>query len=160
TLASFAYGYDGVGNRTRVVEANGDRVSWTYDATYQLTHEQRSGANAYDVTHAYDLAGNRTLVIDGRARTTSTFDAANQLLSARGAGGTTPCGCDASGNLVNVTAPGGGRTTYTWDFEDRPTKVLLASGLRNTFVYDGDSRRVRREDSTGVLKGVWDGEDL
>ena len=31
TLSSFNYTYNSVGNRTQVVESNGDRVTWTYD---------------------------------------------------------------------------------------------------------------------------------
>jgi len=49
-ISSFDYEYDKTGNRTSVVEANGDRVTWSYDDTYQLTNEQRSGANAYKRT--------------------------------------------------------------------------------------------------------------
>ena len=45
TLSSFNYTYNPVGNRTQVVEANGDVVTLAYDPTYQLTNEQRSGAN-------------------------------------------------------------------------------------------------------------------
>jgi len=45
TISSFEYSYDGVGNRMGVVEANGDRVTWTYDSTYQLTRERRWGTN-------------------------------------------------------------------------------------------------------------------
>ena len=45
---------------------------------------------------------------------------------------------DADGNQQIVTVPGGGRTTYAWDFENRLTGVKLASGTRNTFGYDGD----------------------
>jgi len=44
TISSFEYGNDSVGNRTGVVEANGDRVTWSYDALYQLTRERRDGA--------------------------------------------------------------------------------------------------------------------
>ena len=40
TLSSFAYNYDAVGNRTRVVEASGDLVTWSYDNLYQLTNEE------------------------------------------------------------------------------------------------------------------------
>ena len=54
TLSSFNYTYNPVGNRTQVVEANGDVVTWSYDPTYQLTNERRSGANAYSITYAYD----------------------------------------------------------------------------------------------------------
>ena len=44
TISSFEYGNDSVGNRTGVVEASGDRVTWSYDALYQLTRERRDGA--------------------------------------------------------------------------------------------------------------------
>ena len=55
----FSYSYDPVGNRTGVVESSGDRTTWSYDRAYQLTHERRSGLTSFDVTHAYDPAGNR-----------------------------------------------------------------------------------------------------
>ena len=42
-LSSFDYSYDNVGNRTGLVEANGNRVTWSYDNTDQLTRERRSG---------------------------------------------------------------------------------------------------------------------
>src|SRR3970282_1595558 len=60
-ISSFATTCDAVGNRTQVVEANGDVVSWSYDPTYQLTNERRSGTNAYNATYTYDATGNRTL---------------------------------------------------------------------------------------------------
>src|SRR5262249_9103714 len=54
------------------------------------------------------------------------------------------------------TVPGGGRTTNTWDYEDRLTRAVLASGTRNTFVYDADGKRVQKQDSTGTTKPIWD----
>ena len=45
------YTYDNVGNRTRAVESGGEVTSWTYDASYQLTHEVRSGSHSFDVTY-------------------------------------------------------------------------------------------------------------
>jgi hypothetical protein len=79
TVNRFSYTYDGAGNRTRAAESSGDVTTWTYDATYQLLRERRSGANGFNVTHAYDAVGNRTLRIDSGTRTTATYDAANQL---------------------------------------------------------------------------------
>ena len=58
-LAALTYSYDNVGNRNALHEQNGDRVTWSYDTTYQLTREQRSGANASDFTYAYDAVANR-----------------------------------------------------------------------------------------------------
>jgi RHS repeat-associated protein len=36
----------------------------------------------------------------------------------------------------------------------------LPSGVRNTFLYEGDSRRVKKEDSTGTVKEVWDEQNI
>ena len=74
--------FDNAGNRTAVQEANGDRVTWSYDEAYQLTREQRSGANAYDVTYSYDSVGNRLAQVEGSARTTYSYDIANELMTA------------------------------------------------------------------------------
>src|SRR5262249_50296718 len=76
TISSFAYTLDVVGNRTRVVEADGTRVTWSYDSIYQLTREGRSGANAYDVTYSYDAAGNRKTMLKGGVITTYGYDVA------------------------------------------------------------------------------------
>ena len=59
TLSSFSYALDAVGNRLRVVESSGNRVTWSYDKTYQLKNEQRSGSNGYNITYTYDPVGNR-----------------------------------------------------------------------------------------------------
>ena len=53
TLSSFSYALDAVGNRLRVVESSGNRVTWSYDKTYQLKNEQRSGSNSYNITYTY-----------------------------------------------------------------------------------------------------------
>ena len=59
TITSHAYSYDAVGNPVGMTEANGDVLTWTYDALNQLTREQRSGDNAYDLPYSYDPVGNR-----------------------------------------------------------------------------------------------------
>ena len=45
--------------RTGVVELDGTLCTFGYDATNQLTKEQRSGANAYNTSYVYDPLGNR-----------------------------------------------------------------------------------------------------
>ena len=47
-------------------------VTWSYDPIYRLTNEQRGGPNSYNVSYAYDAVGNRTLMLNGGAPTTST----------------------------------------------------------------------------------------
>ena len=68
-ISSFDYAVDKVGNRTSVVEDNADRVTWSYDSSYQLTRKQQSSANSYDDEYQYDSVDNRTEKIADGART-------------------------------------------------------------------------------------------
>jgi len=68
TLSRFNYSYDAAGNKVQVLEHSGDVVTWSYDATYQLTREHRSGIHGYDTAYTYDAAGNRTVKTDGAVR--------------------------------------------------------------------------------------------
>jgi YD repeat-containing protein len=110
----FTYTYDQAGHRLGVTEAGGDRTTWTYDRSYQLARELRSGLTAFAVTYAYDPAGNRTLQIDAGVRTTSTYDHANELLVANAAGARTSYSYDNSGNRTQTNAPGG-MTFFSWE---------------------------------------------
>src|SRR5262249_55290872 len=47
-----------------------------------------------------------------------------------------------------------------WDYNNSLTQVLLATGVRNTMSYDGDARRVRKDDSSGTSKFVWDQQNI
>ena len=79
-ISSFDYSCDNVGNRATVVESNGDRVTWSYDNTYQVTREQRSGAHSYDSTFTYDAVGNRLVQQDSGTLTTYTYLCPCQLV--------------------------------------------------------------------------------
>ena len=106
TLSSFAYTYNPVGDRTQVVEVDGSVVTWSYDPTYQLTNEQRSGTNAYNITYVYDGVGNRTLLVNGGAPTTYVYNSANELETSQTSAGTTTYTFDGDGNLMTMLAPG------------------------------------------------------
>jgi RHS repeat-associated protein len=162
TISSFRDTWDATTNRLNRIEADGTLVSWSYDKSYQLVRERRSGAtHGYDTTYGYDAAGNRTLKIDSGARTTTTLDAANQLVKSVASAGTTTFAFDANGNQRLQIAPaGGGTTTNTWDFENRLTKVQLPSGTVNTFTFNGEGKRVQVQDSTGTAKQIYDGEKV
>ena len=160
TLSSFNYTYNPVGNRTQVVEATGDVLTWSYDPTYQLTNERRSGANAYNITYAYDGVGNRTLLLNGGAATTSTYNAANELMTSQASAGVTSFAYDGNGNLLTTQAPGNQWTTNSWDGENRLTRVALPSEIVDSSTYNGDGQRVQKQDSTGTTNHVWDGENI
>ena len=81
-VSSFHYSYDAGGRRTRVVEADGDTVTWTYDQADQLLLESRNGPTAvvvYNNTFTYDYAGNRLRQYADGALTMYDYDHANRL---------------------------------------------------------------------------------
>jgi RHS repeat-associated protein len=160
TLSSFSYALDAVGNRLRVVESTGNRVTWTYDNIYQLKNEQRSGSSSYNITYTYDAVGNRLTEINGGVRTTSTYDAANELTKTRVVAGVTTMTFDANGNLLTSRNPSNQRTSYTWDFENRMIQVSLPAAIVDTFTYNGDGQRVQKQDSNGTTKHLWDGQNI
>jgi RHS repeat-associated protein len=149
-----------VGNRTQVVEVDGSVVTWSYDPTYQLTNEQRSGANSYNVTYAYDSVGNRTLLVSTGAPTTYTYNAGNELSTSQASAGITTYTFDGDGNLRTTLAPGSQSATNTWDGENRLATVALPSGIVNTFTYNADGQRIGKQDSTGTTNHVWDGQNV
>jgi YD repeat-containing protein len=142
-ISSFQYKYDDAGNRIAVAESGGDRVTWAYDNTSQLINEHRSGANAYNTTFVYDPLGNRLLKNETGVRTTSSYDAANQLERSEEVSGLTTYTFDSNGNQHEVTAPSGSRTTYQWDYENQLTEIRRESGTPVTMVYNADLRRVK-----------------
>ncbi len=160
TVPYFLLTYDAVGNRNGVTEANGDIVTWSYDEAYQLTREQRNGANAYDITFTYDGLGNRLTQVSSGATTTYSYDAANELATQEDNSGITTFSYDANGNTIGEVRPNADRVTYTWDIENHLTKVELPASVVNTITLDGDGKRRTIEDSAGLRKIVWDRENI
>ena len=120
-------------------------MTWSYDKTYQLTNEKRSGANAYNMTYVYDAVGNRDVKTADGARTTTVYDPANQIKYSVVAAGRMTYTFDANGNQQIVLEPSGSRTTTTWTFENQPTLYKKPDGSRVTMSYNADNRRVVKE---------------
>src|SRR5690606_4633536 len=97
-IVTYDYQYDAAANRIAVVEANGDRVTWSYDAGDRLLSERRSGANSYAHTCSYHAVGNRMVLKADAARTTFNHDIADQLTFSINSTGRTTFRYDASGN--------------------------------------------------------------
>ena len=150
------YKYDNVGNRTGMLEASGDRLTWTYDNGDQLKSERRSGASGYANTFTYDGVGNRTLKNAGATRTTFSYDVADQLVYSQAVAGRTSYVYDNAGNQQIERPPSGSRTTTVWDNENRPTLYRLPDTTLVTMSYNGNNRRVTKQTATETVKFVWD----
>jgi len=139
-ISGFDYREDRTGNRLGVTEATGQKATWTYDDTYQLVNEHRSGTGGFNLTYLYDSVGNRLVKNSAGALTTSTYDAANQLQTAVDTTGTTTFVFDATGNQQVDQAPSGA-TTYAWNYENQMTGVVKPDGSRVTMMYNANFRR-------------------
>src|SRR5262249_19361339 len=142
TLASYTYTLDPAGNRTKVVNADGSGVSWTYDDAYRLigeTGKDQSGTTTFQASYSYDGVGNRTSASFGGQATTSTYNSLDQLTSA----GTTQYTYDGRGNLTQITAISS-VTRYTYDAAGRLAGATEPDGTSASYVYDADGRRVQQ----------------
>jgi RHS repeat-associated protein len=158
-LAVFSSTYDAMANRLTILEVDGTHVTFSYDPSYQLLNEQRSGVNAYNTTYSYDPAGNRLTKLDSGVLITSTYNAANELvLVTPSSGPTTICSYDGNGNLALENAAGV-LTTYAWDFENRLTVYAAPTGTE-TYTYSTDGLRQQKVNSQGTTNYVWDGQNV
>jgi YD repeat-containing protein len=117
----------------------GTVTTWSYDNTYQLAREQRSGDDGFDLQYAYDAAGNRTLLTQGTSVTTSVYDDANRITTATTGSAITTYGHDAAGNRTLVHEHDGSMTYYSWDAAGRLATAEPPAGTV-TMVYNADGQ--------------------
>ena len=89
--------------------------------------------------------GNRNLKVTVTDRTTSSYDAANQLVYEQLAAGRTTYTFDAAGNQQLSKDPASARTTTTWNYENQPTLYQFSNSTRATYSYNAENRRVRED---------------
>jgi RHS repeat-associated protein len=170
-IASNSYTLDKVGNG--LSNATQERsISYRYDPIYRLTQALSSApGNSSNSTgkgggisnaaqqqkelYKYDPVGNR-LSSDHIA--SYAYNDANQLVQDGGS-----YTYDKNGNLAGkVTSDG--KTTYTWDFENRLTKVTTPDGTVVTFAYDPLGRRIEKQGTgngdTTTIHYFYDDENI
>ena len=151
TLDGAAYSYDSAGNRVSRADSRTNVVSnYGYDPVYELTSVTQ-GANTVE-SYSFDAAGNR---LSSLGVASYTYNASNQLTSQPGVTYT----YDANGNLASKT-DATGTTTYSWDFENRLTRVAPPGGAQVNFKYDPMGRRIQKSSSSGTVNYVYDGANI
>jgi RHS repeat-associated protein len=143
-MTSFAYTYDLDGYVMAVTRENGDEISYAYDGVGRLTDEwvkNTTGTTVYRNEFYYDAVGNRTKWIqtDNIAGCTTfeyTYNTLNQLTDRSWTGQNEEYQYDLNGNLTQKVEKVFGTTDeiweYTWDHEDRMTKVVQKDGQGTT----------------------------
>ena len=145
------YGYDAVGQLTRVTLPDGSFLSYGYDAAHRLTGISDSLGNS--IAYTLDAMGNRTQeqVFDqggALAQTRSrVFDALNRLVQDIGAQSqTTQYAYDNQGNVTGVTDPLGHATSNQYDALNRLIKVTDPNQGLTQYAYNGIDQLVAVSD--------------
>jgi len=147
TLMTLTYGYDAANQLTTYNGPEGT-LTYTYDNDGQLTNVGGDRAETY----SYDTNGNRNM----SGWTTGT---GNRLT----ADGTYTYSYDNDGNMVGRTRTSDSQvTTYTYDYRNRLTEVLIKTSGGVTvqddrFTYDVENRRIGKNTLSGGQS--WTGYD-
>ncbi len=127
------------------------RGKYSYDNIYELLNATQGGSSTESYT--YDPVGNRLTNLGSAAW---SYNTSNELNSRPGVS----YAFDANGNTI-VKTDGTGSTSYTWDFENRLTSVILpGSSGTVSFKSDPFGRRIYKSSSSGTSIYAYDGDNL
>lgn len=137
-----AYTYDSAGQRI-THESHDGTWSYGYDAAGQLTSAEFVSSNAEiankSIAYEYDLAGNRTRVVEDGVETLYEANALNQYTRV----GDESFAYDDDGNMTSRTDRDG-TTSYAYDLDNRLTSVTQSDGAVLEFEYDLFGNRISK----------------
>jgi RHS repeat-associated protein len=160
-----AYGYDAVGQLTKLTRPDRSFLAFSYDPAHRLTGIADALGNR--IAYTLDLTSNRIKeqvfgASGALSRTRSySYDAVNRLAQAIGAlGQTTNYSHDPNGNLTGVTDPLGKLTDVYYDPLNRRSATVDPNGGQTDFSYDALSRVAGVTDPRGLVTSyAYDGLD-
>jgi RHS repeat-associated protein len=123
--ACVSYGYDGVGNMTSRVSANGQNTAYAYDS---LNRPTTKTIGSLTTSAAYDGASNMTSYTDPQGTVKYGYDPGDQLTSLAEPGGS----CTAT--------PKVSCTVFGHDQDNRRNKITFPNGQTVDTAYDNASR--------------------
>jgi RHS repeat-associated protein len=129
---TWAYQYDGAGNRTRVTDPLGNYVQYAYDAVNNLTQVTDQRGNGTD--YSYDVLNRLWKVTPPAAGGSGTLY--------------TEYAYDGNGNLASRTDPNGHTTSWTHDLDGRLTARTTGVGTWN-YSYDANGNLKTLETPAG-----------
>ena len=153
-LLSFAYRYDGNGNRTAktgmqagvtlggvtseiTAGNNALELSYAYDVRGQLLEERRNGAS---VCYAYDKAGNRIRKTDAQGEIRYLYNAKNQLVEEESPADRKQFSYDRQGGIIEEKNLAGIRL-FSYNSRHQQTGVETETGSVQENRYDAEGLR-------------------
>lgn len=161
-LERYSYHYDVPGNRMAVTYLDGSQSTYSFDKANRLIRETRlddASEMQYDVTYAYDAAGNRrSLTRTGwnPASIEYTYNSLNQLVSTTEGG---RYSYDDNGNLVSITDKD---ATHSFQYDILNRLIGYSGGeLEEKYTLIGQTWKRWRTDSNGQsVYSVYDKDDV
>jgi YD repeat-containing protein len=153
--ASVQQVYDANGNLTSVTNRNGQTLTYVYDGNSRLTSKTVPGGGT--TTFTYDAFGRLTAAVNGVAELAFAYDDADQVLTGTStpvAAGALPTSTftwsyDAAGNVVSTTGPGGS-VGYGYDAGSRLSQITDPSTGVFSLGYDPTGRRTSMTRPNGI----------
>ena len=153
-LLSFAYQYDGNGNRTAktgmqagvtlggvtseiTAGNNALELSYAYDVRGQLLEERRNGAS---VSYAYDKAGNRIRKTDAQGEIRYLYNEKNQLVEEESPADRKQFSYDRQGGIIEEKNAAGIRL-FSYNSRRQQTRVETETGNVQENRYDAEGLR-------------------
>ena len=151
-LLSFAYRYDGNGNRTAKTGTqaalggitseitagnNALDISYNYDVRGQLLEERRNGAS---VCYAYDKAGNRIRKTDVQGEIRYLYNEKNQLVEEESPADRKQFSYDRQGGIIEEKNAAGIRL-FSYNSRHQQTRVETETGSVQENRYDAEGLR-------------------
>ena len=151
-LLSFAYRYDGNGNRTAKTGTqatlggitseittgnNALDLSYAYDVRGQLLEERRNGTS---VCYAYDKAGNRIRKTDVQGEIRYLYNAKNQLIAEESPADRKQFSYDRQGGIIEEKNAAGIRL-FSYNSRHQQTRVEIENGNVQENRYDAEGLR-------------------
>lgn len=174
---TISFGYDAVGNRTRMAYGKGEATSLAYDSRNLLTKvtDAKMGVTSY----GYDGNGNRTTVTNAKGNITK-FDYnefnlvsnitnplnqviqfeydknGNQTKLIYPKGDTITSSFDALNRLKGLYVNGVKNWDYGYDANGNLTSVTDALGKQNTYTYDQNNRMTKESEGSDSINYNYD----
>ncbi len=174
--------YDTVGNKTSVIDANGQITRYVYDERDNLKEAHQSPgiwtdpsvnpADLITTEYQYDNLGNLTRTIRAKGNSANerivdyTFDGLNRVVKEiqyPSWPATTPTlvttyTYDKNSNRTSIKDPLGKTTIYSYDALNRLTKITYNSSTtpNATYSYDLNGNRAKMVDGTGTTNYTYD----